>query len=60
MLLFKWPLRPWLPPNNLEVTYELIFEVSGLNYLCSHTSLAYKGFLEMIDTDDDNEPIIID
>ena len=43
-----------------EVTSDLKIELSDLNYLGSHASLAYKGFLEMIDTDDDNEPIIID
>ena len=43
-----------------EDTSEVRFELSDLNNLCSHASLAYKGFLEMIDTDDDNEPIIID
>ena len=34
-----------------EVTSEVRFELSGLNYLCSHASLAFKGFPEMIDTD---------
>ena len=52
MLLFKWPLRLWRPPNDLEVTYDLTFEVNDLNYLCSHASLACKGFHEMIDTTD--------
>ena len=42
-----------------EVTSDLKIELSDLNYLGSHASLAYKGFLEMIDTDD-NGPIIID
>ena len=30
------------PPNDLEVTYELRFEVSDLNNLCSHASVASK------------------
>ena len=42
-----------------KVTSDLKIELSDLNYLGSYASLAYKGFLEMIDTDD-NEPIIID
>ena len=32
-----------------EVKCNLRFELSDLNYLCSHASLARKGFLEMID-----------
>ena len=34
----------------LEDTSEVRFELSDLNYLCSHASLACKGFLEMIAT----------
>ena len=34
-----------------EIKVELKIELSGLNYLCSHASLACKGFPEMIDTD---------
>ena len=35
-----------------EVRSDLIIELSDLNYLCSHASLACKCFPEMIDTDD--------
>ena len=35
----------------LEVKADLKIELSDLNYLCSHASLACKGFLEMIPTD---------
>ena len=34
-----------------EVKADLKIELSDLNYLCSHASLACKGFLEMIETD---------
>ena len=34
----------------LEVTSDLRFELSNLNYICYHASLACKGFLEMIET----------
>ena len=34
-----------------EDTSEVRFELSDLNYLYSHASLACKGFLEMIATD---------
>ena len=33
MLQLWWPLRPWRPPTDLEVTYELRFELGDLNYL---------------------------
>ena len=44
-----------------EVKADLKIELSDLNYLCSHASLACKGFLEMIETDNNNEqqPIMI-
>ena len=35
-----------------EVKADLKIELSDLNYLCSHASLACKGFLEMIPTTD--------
>ena len=34
----------------LEVTSDLRFELSKLNYICYHASMACKGFLEMIET----------
>ena len=34
----------------LEVTSDLRFELSNLNYICYHAFLACKGFLEMIQT----------
>ena len=34
-----------------EVKADLKIELSDLNYLCSHASLACKGFPEMIETD---------
>ena len=34
----------------LEVTSDLRFELSNLNYICYHASLACKGFLEIIQT----------
>ena len=34
-----------------EVKADLKIELGDLNYLCSHASLACKGFLEMIETD---------
>ena len=40
-----------------EVQNDLGIELSDLNYLCSHASLACKGFLEMIETD--KRPIMI-
>ena len=40
-----------------EVKADLKIELSDLNYLCSHASLACKGFLEMIHTD--RRPIMI-
>ena len=40
-----------------EVKADLKIELSDLNYLCSHASLACKGFLEMIQTD--KQPIMI-
>ena len=42
-----------------EVKADLIIELSDLNYLCSHASLACKGFLEMIETNDRQRPIMI-
>ena len=43
-----------------EVTSDLKIELSDLDYLGSHASLAYKGFLEMIDTDNKQQrPIMI-
>ena len=42
-----------------EVTSEVIFELSGLNYPCSHASLGFKGFPEMIETDGRTGPIMI-
>ena len=33
----------------LEVTSDLRFKLSNLNYMCYHASLACKGFLEMIE-----------
>ena len=36
----------------LEVKADLKIELSDLNYLCSHASLACKGLLEMIPTND--------
>ena len=35
----------------LEVKANLKIELGDLNYIWSHASLAYKGFLEMIETD---------
>ena len=40
-----------------EVTNSLGIELTDLIYLCYHASLASKGFLEMIETDDG--PIMI-
>ena len=37
-----------------EVKADLKIELSDLNYLCSHASLACKGFPEMIETDNNN------
>ena len=43
-----------------EAKADLKIELSDLNYLCSNASLACKGFLEMIDTTDNNKrPIMI-
>ena len=43
-----------------EVNADLKIELSDLNYLCSHASLACKGFLEMIaTTTSDGRPIMI-
>ena len=41
-----------------EVKADLIIELSDLNYLCSHASLACKGFLEIIPTDDNNGQLL--
>ena len=35
-----------------EVKADLKIELSDLNYLCSHPSMAYKCFPEMIETTD--------
>ena len=42
-----------------EVKFDLKIEVSILNQLCYHASLACKGFLEMIPTNNDKRPIAI-
>ena len=42
-----------------EVKANLKIELSDLNFLCSHASLACKGFLEMIQTDKQQQPIMI-
>ena len=38
-----------------EVKADLKTELSDLNYLCSHASLACKGFPEMIHTTDNGQ-----
>ena len=42
--------RPLWPSNDPEVKSDLRIELSDLNCLCFHTSLACKGFPEMIET----------
>ena len=43
-----------------EVTSDLKIELSDLDYLGSHASLAYKGFLEMIETTTTGQLSLID
>ena len=53
--------RPLWPSNDPEVKSDLRIELSDLNCLCFHTSLACKGFPEMIETTNNNNkrPIMI-
>ena len=44
--------RPWRP------FLEVIFEISDLNYICCHVSLASKDFWKMIKTDRDQIRLI--